>query len=144
LLRAGYEHESNGKDNESSRSLNMLFAQPIWRTEFSDGRALVFAPKMVNYLDKVGNSDIQRYRGYVDWNLRYGRDDSWLLATQLRHGTGGYASAQLDLSYPLRKPLFASTGGFVHLQLFRGYGESLLDYNTRQDTQIRLGFSIVR
>ncbi|MDO9281968.1 MAG: phospholipase A [Methylotenera sp.] len=144
LLRAGYEHESNGKDNESSRSLNLLFAQPIWRTEFSDGRALVFAPKIVNYIDKVGNSDIQRYRGYVDWNLRYGRDDSWLLATQLRHGTGGYASAQLDLSYPLRKPLFARTGGFLHLQLFRGYGESLLDYNTGQDTQIRLGFSIVR
>lgn len=144
LLRAGYEHESNGKDNESSRSINVLFAQPVWGTEFSDGRALVFAPKIVNYIDKVGNSDIQRYRGYVDWNLRYGRDDSWLLATQLRHGTGGYASAQLDLSYPLRKPLFARTGGFLHLQLFRGYGESLLDYNTGQDTQIRLGFSIVR
>jgi outer membrane phospholipase A len=122
----------------------MLFAQPVWRTEFSDGRALVFAPKVYTYIDKADNSDIQHYRGYADWNLRYGREDGWLLATQLRHGTAGYGSAQLDLSYPLRKPLFARTGGFLHLQLFEGYGESLLDYNTERSSQIRLGFSIVR
>jgi outer membrane phospholipase A len=147
LVRAGYEHESNGKDGENSRSINMLFAQPVWRTEFSDGRALVFAPKVYTYIDKADkadNSDIQHYRGYADWNLRYGREDGWLLATQLRHGTAGYGSAQLDLSYPLRKPLFARTGGFLHLQLFEGYGESLLDYNTERSSQIRLGFSIVR
>jgi len=144
LLRAGYEHESNGKDGDSSRSLDMLFAQPIWRTSFSDGRTLIFAPKFYGYLDKVENPDIQRYRGYVDWTFRYGHEDGWILATQLRNGTSGYASAQFDLSYPLRKPLFARTGGFLHFQLFKGYGESLLDYNLHHGTQVRVGFSIVR
>ena len=144
LLRAGYEHESNGKDGENSRSINMLFAQPVWRSGFSDGRNLIFAPKVYGYLEKSDNPDIQRYRGYADWNLRYGREDGWLLATQLRNGTSGHGSAQVDLSYPLRKPLFARAGGFLHFQLFKGYGESLLDYNLDRGTQARVGFSIVR
>ena len=144
LLRGGYEHESNGKDGVNSRSINTLFAQPVWRTGFSDGRALIFAPKVYGYLDKVGNPDIQRYRGYADWNLRYGHEDGWLLAAQLRRGTAGHGSAQLNLSYPLRQPIFARTGGFLHFQLFNGYGETMLDYNLNRGTQLRVGFSIVR
>lgn len=144
LLRAGYEHESNGKDGANSRSIDTLFAQPVWRTEFADGRALIFAPKVYAYLEKSDNPDIQRYRGYANWNIRYGLEDSWLLTTQLRSGTSGHGSAQLDLSWPLRRPLFTRTGGFLHLQLFKGYGESLLDYNLNRGTQVRVGFSIVR
>ncbi len=144
LLRGGYEHESNGKDGVNSRSINTLFAQPVWRTGFSDGRALIFAPKVYGYLDKEGNPDIQRYRGYADWNLRYGHEDGWLLAAQLRRGTAGHGSAQLNLSYPLRQPIFARTGGFLHFQLFNGYGETMLDYNLNRGTQLRVGFSIVR
>lgn len=144
LLRAGFEHESNGQNDVNSRSINTLFAQPVWRTKFSDGRTLIFAPKLYGYLDKDDNPDIQRYRGFADWNFRYGHEDGWIVATQLRNGTAGYSSAQLDLSYPLRKPLFARTGGFLHFQLFTGYGESLLDYNLDRGTQVRVGFSIVR
>lgn len=144
LLRTGYEHESNGKDGANSRSINTLFVQPVWRTEFPDGRALIFAPKVHAYLDKSDNPDIQRHRGYANWNFRYGREDAWLLATQLRTGTSGHGSAQFDLSWPLRRPLFSRTGGFLHIQLFKGYGETLLDYNLDRGTQVRLGFSIVR
>jgi outer membrane phospholipase A len=32
----------------------------------------------------------------------------------------------------------------VFLQLFNGYGETLLDYNRHSSTQARLGFAIVR
>lgn len=144
VLRAGFEHESNGKDGVNSRSINTLFAQPVWRTGFSDGRTLTFAPKVYGYLEKSDNTDIQRYRGYADWILRYGHEDGWLLAMQLRNGTSGHGSAQFDLSYPLRQPFFARTGGFLHFQLFKGYGESLLDYNLDRGTQVRVGFSIVR
>jgi phospholipase A1/A2 len=144
LLRTGYEHESNGKDGENSRSINTLFVQPAWSIGFSDGRTLTFAPKVYGYLDKADNPDIQRYRGYVDWNFRYGREDGWLLTTKLRRGTAGHGSTQLDLSYPLRQPLFARTGGFLHFQLFNGYGETMLDYDQNRGTQARIGFSIVR
>ncbi len=144
LLRGGFEHESNGKDGASSRSINILFAQPVWSTVFADGRALIVAPKFYGYLDKDDNPDLQRYRGYADWIFRYGHEDGWILTTQLRRGTTGHGSAQLDLSYPLRRPLFARTGGYLHFQLFKGYGESLLDYDVEQDLQARVGFSIVR
>ena len=62
----------------------------------------------------------------------------------LRSGTAGYGSAQVEISYPLRNPLFARTGGFVFCQLFKGYGATLLDYNRNSSTQVRLGFAIVR
>jgi len=144
LWRAGFEHESNGKDGVNSRSINTFFAQPVWRTGFSDGRTLIFAPKLYGYSEKANNPDIQRYRGYADWIFRFGHEDGWLLAATLRRGTAGHGSTQFDLSYPLRQPLFARTGGFVHFQLFTGYGETILDYNVNRGTQARLGFSIVR
>lgn len=144
FLRGGYEHESNGRDGERSRSIDTLFVQPAWRKEFADGRSLLFAPKFYSYLERDDNSDIAKYRGYADWNLRYGDEDGWVLATRLRRGTAGHGSAQLDLSYPLREPLFAQARGFVHVQLFSGYGETLLDYNVKRDPQLRIGFSVVR
>ena len=144
LLRVGYEHESNGKDGADSRSINTLFAQPIWRTQFADGRALIAAPKIYGYLGKSDNPDIHRYRGYLDWSFRYGREDGWLLGAQLRYGTAGHGSALIDFSYPLREPLLARTGGFVHFQVFSGYGESLLDYNRDRGVQARVGIFIVR
>lgn len=143
-LRAGYEHESNGKDGSSSRSIDMLFAQPTWRWDFNGGTSLSFSPKFYGYLDKEDNPDIARYRGHADWIARYGKDDGWMLAAQVRRGTAGKGNAQLDLSYPLRESIFARAGGFLHFQLFSGYGESLLDYNRERETQVRVGFSIVR
>ena len=144
LLRGGYEHESNGNDGASSRSIDTLFAHPVWSTKFGDGRTLIIAPKFYGYLNKDDNPDIQRYRGYADLKLRYGKEDGWILATQLRIGTSGHGSAQFDLSWPLDRLLFARTGSFLHLQLFNGYGETLLDYNQDHGTQVRLGFSMVR
>jgi phospholipase A1 len=143
-LRGGVEHESNGRDGVSSRSINVIFAQPVWSRGFADGRWLIFAPKFYGYLDKSDNPDIQRYRGYADWIVRYGQEDGWLLTALLRKGTAGHGSTQLDFSYPLRRPLFARAGGFLHLQLFKGYGQDLLDYNVGKDLQARIGFSIVR
>jgi outer membrane phospholipase A len=143
-LRGGYEHESNGKDGDKSRSIDILFAQPAWRADFAAGRTLFFAPKLFAYLDRDDNRDIARYRGHVDWNLRYGDEAGWVLGARLRRGTAGHGSGQLDLSWPLREPLFARTGGFLHFQLFSGHGETLLDYDRKRSTRLRVGFSIVR
>lgn len=143
-LRGGYEHESNGRDGERSRSVDMLFVQPTWRKDFADGRTLFFAPKFYAYLERDDNPDIGRYRGYADWQMRYGDENGWLLSARLRRGSGGYGSAQLDLSHPLRQPLFSRVGGFFYVQLFSGYGETLLDYDVKRPPQLRVGFSIVR
>lgn len=142
--RAGYEHESNGRDSENSRSIDMLFLQPTWREEFASGNVLSISPKLYLYLDREDNPDIHHYRGYAEWNAQYGRDDGWLLAAKYRQGSEGYASIQLDASYPLGTRIFSNIGSFVHLQWFSGYGETLLDYDRHRDDQLRLGISIVR
>lgn len=142
--RVGAEHESNGQPGVSSRSLNTTFIRPTWNFDMANGRRLAFYPKFQYYLNKEENSDIQRYRGYADWQLRYGREDGLVLGGLYRLGTGGYSAGQLDFSYPISDRIFARTGAFVHLQLLSGYGETLLDFDKKNDTQIRLGLSIAR
>lgn len=142
--RLGLEHESNGQSGADSRSINIAYVRPIWHAEMDHGRRLTFMPKIYDYLSKSDNEDIQRYRGYADWMVRYGREDGLIVNGMYRQGTAGYASGQVDLSYPLSARIFARTGTFVHLQLFSGYGETLLDYNRERDTQLRIGLSIAR
>ncbi len=142
--RAGIEHESNGRSEPDSRSIDTVYLTPVWHWDMPHSRRLTFAPKIYHYLDKHENRDIQRYRGYVDWNLRYGREDGLMWRGLYRQGTGGYASGQLDVSYPISERIFARTGSFVHLQVFSGYGETLLEYDRDRETQIRLGISIAR
>ncbi len=145
-LRVGYEHESNGRSEEESRSLDTLFVHPAWF--HSLGRyQLTIAPKLHLYLAKGGeNPDIADYRGYAGLLARYGRTDGWQVSARLRTRKGGYASGRLDFSYPLRSPVavFARTGGYFYVQLFHGYGESLLNYDQKEDLQVRIGLSIVR
>lgn len=143
-FEAGVEHESNGRDAERSRSLNVAYARPSWRWFVDDDRYFVLAPKMYAYIEKADNRDIATYRGYADLNLRYGERDGWLFSGTARKGTGPFGSLQIDASYPLRQPFFANAGGYIHLQYFNGYGETLLDYNLRRSAQFRVGFSIVR
>lgn len=142
--RAGYEHESNGQSGADSRSIDMAFVQPTWHLDLANGNRLTLLPKFYHYLEKDDNSDIQRYRGYADWQARYGREDGWMVSGMYRQGTGGYSSGQIDVSYPLSDRIFARTGTFVHFQVFSGYGETLLDYNVDHGTQVRLGLSLVR
>lgn len=142
--RMGVEHESNGRDGADSRSLNIAFIRPSWHIDFANSRRLTLSPRFYHYLEKSDNSDIHRYRGYVDWQARFGREDGAIITALYRHGTGGYSATQLDLSYPVSDKLFGRTGTFLHLQLFEGYGETLIDYNQYEDVQLRLGLSLAR
>ncbi|WP_332671553.1 phospholipase A [Aromatoleum sp.] len=142
--RAGYEHESNGRDGESSRSIDTLFATVDWRFGLGNGSYVGVTPKVWTYLDRDENPDIYRYRGYGELGLRFGRDDGWLARLRLRRAAAGEGSTQLDLSYPLTQRVLSETAIYLHLQVFDGVGETLLDYNKSQDTQFRIGFSIQR
>jgi phospholipase A1/A2 len=142
--RVGAEHESNGRSDVDSRSIDTAYISPSWHIDLPSNRRFSFTPKIYTYIDKNENNDIQRYRGYVDWMARFGREDGLMFNGLYRQGTAGYATGQLDISYPISERIFARTGSFVHLQLFSGYGETLLDYDQDRDSQIRLGISIAR
>lgn len=144
-LAAGYEHESNGKDGPDTRSIDTLFLQAELR-HYLDARGTYVGliPKAWTYLDKEDNPDITRYRGYAQLGLRVGRDDALIATALLRRGTDGNSGTQIDLSYPLRRSIFSGVGAFIHFQYFRGYGETLRDYDLAVDPQYRIGLSFVR
>jgi phospholipase A1 len=74
------------------------------------------------------NADIEDYVGRADATLVYanGRHEVALTARHsLRGGDRSHGSFQLDWGFPLKNSLRG------HLQLFNGYGESLIDYNHR-------------
>jgi phospholipase A1 len=142
-VRAGFEHESNGKDGERSRAVNTVFVRPEWRWKLRDGGSFEFTPKVYSYLEKEENPDIQEYRGYVDWRFRYDAAGEWITTAVARIGTSGKGSFQLDVSKRIRDLKFGPIGGYLHFQYFSGYGEDILDYNVKRPAQFRIGFAIV-
>jgi len=141
--RLGYEHESNGRSGSASRSIDSLFLQPRWEVALHQ-RRLTFEPKLHAYLDISDNRSIPDYRGYTDWIVRYGREDSWVWRGLLRYGMKGHVTAQLEASYPIRRPLLTRTGAFLYMQLLHGYGHTLLKYDQREDLRVRFGIAVVR
>ncbi|MFT3830493.1 MAG: phospholipase A [Opitutaceae bacterium] len=144
----GIEHESNGKAGADSRSINLVFARPTLHWGRSDGWQFTASPKLYWYLDKKENDDIQRFRGYGDFLFAIEHPRSWKLAATFRAGTSGHGSVLLDATYPFAKlnDLFPLgwVHGYLHIQFFDGWGESLLHYDERADTQLRIGFMAIR
>ena len=142
--RVGIEHESNGGQGETSRSINTAFVRPEWRWKFSEIGSFAFTPKIYTYLEKEENPDIDDYRGYVDWRARYDSPaGTWVATTVVRYGTAGKGSFLLDTSRRIRDVKFGPVSTYLHVQFFAGYGESILEYNVRRKSQLRFGFAIV-
>jgi phospholipase A1/A2 len=147
LVRLGVEtgagHESNGKDGDESRSLNMFYVRPTLTFGDPEGFNVYLAPLIHNYVAKDENPDIEDYRGYVDWMFGAGSKGGLNFWALLRKGERShFGSAELNLSYPLSKLSGGDLTGWLMLQYFGGYGESLLDYNRKLDSQLRLGIAI--
>ena len=53
-----------------------------------------------------------------------------------------YGNAELNVSFPLSKLSGGDLTGWLMLQYFGGYGESLLDYKKKLDSQLRLGIAV--
>jgi len=141
--RVGFEHESNGQAGETSRSVNTLFVRPEWRWSVGRGGTFEFTPKFYAYLSTHENPDIASYRGYVDWRVRHDAGGQWITTALVRVGTAGKGSLNLDMSRRTRDVRVGPLSGYLHLQYFNGYGESILDYNVRRPWQLRIGLAIV-
>jgi len=142
-LEAGVGHESNGKGGVDSRSINIAYLTPRFTFGNPDDYHLLVTPRILGYLEKSDNPDIDDYRGHVDLVMKLGKRNGFVLGSELRRGSKGYG-VQLDLSYPLRPLSGDRFGGYLLLQYFNGYGESLLDYNRKLPAQIRFGYMLVR
>lgn len=137
LLGIGVNHQSNGRADPMSRSWNRimvnigldrddwaLMLRPWWR--ISDG-------------NEDENPGIENYIGRGDATLvhrRGGHEFALMARHSLRGGDDSRGAVQLDWGFPLNNTLRG------HVQLFEGYGESLIDYNHRA-TYLGIGVSLL-
>ena len=137
MLGIGVNHQSNGRADPLSRSWNRVMlnvgldrdgwavvARPWWR--ISDGNA-----------DE--NPGIEDYIGRGDLTIVHqvgGNEFALMARHSLRGGDRSHGALQFDWGFPITRTLRG------HLQVFDGYGESLIDYDHRA-TYVGLGISLL-
>lgn len=134
----GFNHQSNGRSNPLSRSWNRIIMQFGWETQdFS----IVLRPwwRLQEEPVEDNNPGIENYVGRGDLMVAYekGRHDISLIGRHsMRFGDDNRGSLQMDYAFRIYDYLK------LHLQVFHGYGESLIDYNHKQTT-VGIGVSLV-
>ena len=143
-LEAGFEHESNGKGGDDSRSTNYLFFKPIVGVHLKGPLHLKIIPRVHRYVNnsESENDDLMDYRGYFDLEVGIVSPQGLALNSHLLWARKG-PTVQLDLTYPMTRLLSKNLNLYLQAQYFSGYAETLLHYNERDDA-FRLGFSLVR
>jgi outer membrane phospholipase A len=148
--QAGIRHESNGRGGADSRSLNIIYAQPV--LTFGDpgiqdtrGFFVAIAPRVWTYIfDLKENPDIKDYRGFADLRVVTGWRGGLQVSALGRMGDAwDHPSLEMDASYPLRNLLGKNLDFYLYGQFFTGYGESLLEYN-KEGSSFRIGLAMVR
>jgi len=145
FLQTGFQHESNGRGSEYSRSTNFYYLNPIFIFFNEKNRfGLQITPRIWTYLanDDSTNPELKDYRGYFDLGLKFGKADSFVVGSHLRWAEAG-ASVQVDLTYPLRRFSFKNIDLYFQAQYVNSLAESLLNYKERTEA-LRIGFAIVR
>ena len=131
-------HQSNGRDLPQSRSWNRVIGQV--GLDSGDWSVLV-RPwlRLREKAEKDDNSDILDYvgRGEVVVIRKLGNQQ---IAVTLRHTLRGGDRSRGSVAVDWAFPIYGYLKG--HVQLFSGYGESLIDYNHRQNS-IGVGVSLL-
>lgn len=133
FFRIGILHQSNGRDNPLSRSWNRVYAQFGFER---DSFTLLLRPwaRIEENPSKDDNPDITHYMGYGDITAIYQMENSEITSV-LRFNAGNLSTIE-TWSFPIHGRLKA------YVKITTGYGETLIDYNWRQNT-IGLGISLV-
>ena len=144
-LQFGVMHESNGRSDLESRSLNVAYVRPIFTFGDVHDFHVTVAPRFQVYLGGQGdNEDIEDFRGYGDLRVTAGWRRGLQVSTLARLGDDwDRGSVQVDVTYPLSRLLWRNFDVYLDVQGFYGYGESLIQYNHR-DKVLRVGVAVVR
>lgn len=124
MLGAGLVHHSNGEEGDMSRSWNRAYMMAG-----AEWGKLTVIPRLWSRINNEkaaddDNPDITDYYGYGDIKFLYQLENGGNLS-----GTGRYnpstnkGALQLDYIHPIGRGI----SGYV--QLFHGYGQSIIDYN---------------
>lgn len=141
----GFEHESNGQNIPLSRSWNRLYIAPFQ----ARGPQLLYFKAWFRLPEKAktspddvegdDNPDIERFYGHAELRAQRQFSGTQQIAAMLRGNLATHKGA-LSLNYS-----FAGEGGslFYAVNLWHGYGESLIDYN-RSVTRLSIGIMLAR
>jgi phospholipase A1 len=135
LVNLGLVHESNGLDQSEHRGWTRTYVQGGW--EWHRFSLLARVWHVISQSDD-DNPNIRRFMGTGDLRARYESAGGHVTSVLLRRNLGTQRGlVQLDWATPKLNALGALK---FHVQLSSGYGETLLDYNHRQNT-IGVGLS---
>ena len=141
----GFQHESNGRGGDDSRSLNIGYIRPKLVFDIFEDYELSLAAQAWFYVGDLSDNDtIRDFRGWSSLSASLGTREGFLLASEVRgNPSTGKGSVQVDFTYPLSNILFQNFAFYLYAQFFTGYGESLLNFDDK-DTRVWLGLGIVR
>ena len=140
----GMVHHSNGQSEPLSRSWNRWY---LMTGAELDNRWQVHAKlwkRMAESNDDDDNPGIQNYWGRGELKLLWHVNDANTLGLTARGSVGkGYGSGRLEWMRTLGEGWNGGKSNLrLHVQLFSGYGESLIDYN-RKRTSLSVGLSLL-
>ncbi|HEY8586045.1 MAG TPA: phospholipase A [Rhodanobacter sp.] len=138
LLGIGVNHQSNGRGDPLSRNWNRIIAsvgferpgwtvmiQPWWRV-----------PESFRNDD---NPDISDYMGRAEMQIvheSHSQEFGMMLRHSLRGGARSHGAVRLSWSFPVAGNLRG------YMEVFKGYGESLIDYN-HNASYLGIGISLL-
>ena len=133
VIKYGLLHESNGGRKNLSREWNRAYV------DFAFQHKSLFTQLRAWYAEKgTDNEDISSYLGYGHLKLSYLAGKSKFGLTwrnNLRLNKDNRGSIEGEWSYPIGH----SQSSFWYLNIFNGYGASLVDYEVQQN---RVGFGL--
>ena len=130
FLKTGFQHESNGKSENSSRSTNFIYFEPsLIFYEEDTSLGLQIFPRVWTYIenDDQTNEDLKDYRGYFDLGVKIGKANSLVIESHFRAARKGN-SLDLNFTYPMNINNFEL---YLHVQYSNILAESLVSYKER-------------
>lgn len=126
LLDLGLVHQSNGQGGELERSWNRVYLGGTllhggWTVRLRTWYAIREAGLLSH------NPDISHYLGYGDWVASYHHGRQTFSLMSRNNLTSGFSRGSWELTWSF--PLVQSLKGYV--QVFTGYGQSLIEYDHR-------------
>lgn len=133
----GISHQSNGRGDVLSRSWNRVYVSSVFERE-----SLVFGIKIWSRInespEKDDNPDITDYMGHGEFRLIYKSNRHTLSLMSRNNLESGFDKGAVEFGWSF--PIAQRKDIKGYMQLFSGYGESLIDYD--QNTN-RIGFGII-
>ncbi len=145
FLQAGFQHESNGQGDDTSRSTNYFYFEPsMVFYNPSNQLGMMLTPRVFYYYnnDDTTNRGFSKYRGNLELETKIGKANDLTLTTLLRFAEKG-TSFQADLTYPIHRLLKNNLDLYLQIQYTNSLAESMLHYTERTEA-VRIGIALVR